>query len=106
MIEVVFTYDFLPGIDDAAYARIATKATSMMLAADGFIEFHANRNMLGSPNVRRTSVWKSFAHYAALVEHPEFQKINVEFRTFVTNLDIVIWGPSPLIPEPIRPESD
>jgi heme-degrading monooxygenase HmoA len=104
MIEVAFTYDFLPGIDEAAYARVARRATSMMRSADGFIEFHANRNMLGSPHVRRTSVWKSFASYAALIEQPEFQKINAEFRTFVANLDIVIWGPSPLIPTSIGPQ--
>ncbi|MDA3859687.1 MAG: hypothetical protein PF445_00530 [Melioribacteraceae bacterium] len=103
MIEVAFTYDFLPNIDENAYAKLARRATRMMVEADGFIEFHANRNMLGSPNVRRTSVWKSFTDYATLIQNPEFQKINEVFRTYVTNLDIVIWGPSPLIPAPIRP---
>jgi len=105
MIEVAFTYDFLPGIDENAYAKLAKRATRMMVDAPGFIEFHANRNLLGSPTVRRTSVWKSFEHYARLIENPEFQKINTEFRTYVTNLDIVIWGPSPLIPAPIRPNN-
>jgi len=104
MIEVAFTYDFLADIDENAYARLATKATNMMVSADGFIEFHAQRNMMGSPHVRRTSVWKSLTHYAALAQQPEFQKITAEFRTYVKNLDVVIWGPSPLLPDPIKRE--
>ena len=102
MIEVAFTYDFLQNIDENAYAKLARRATNMMVAADGFIEFHANRNLLGSPRVRRTSVWKSFADYANLIEDPEFQKINSEFRTYVTNLEVIVWGPSPLMPNPMR----
>jgi heme-degrading monooxygenase HmoA len=104
MIEVVFTYDFLPGIDENAYAKLAHKATRMMTSADGFVEFHANRNLVGSPLVRRTSVWESFAHYAAFAQQPEFQQINNEFRTYVTNLEVSIWGPSPLVPGSIKPE--
>ena len=104
MIEVAVTYDFLPDMDENDYTRIARRATKMMVNADGFIEFHANRNLMGSPHVRRTSVWKSFEHYAALIQQPEFQKLNAEFRTYVTNLDIIIWGPSPLVPDTIRPE--
>ncbi|KAA3611390.1 MAG: hypothetical protein DWQ05_20705 [Calditrichaeota bacterium] len=102
MIEVAFTYDFLPGIDENAYARLARKATNMMLSADGFIEFHAHRNMLGSPHVRRTSVWESFGQYAAFAQQHEFQNIAAEFRTYVTNLEVTFWGPSPLLPNPIK----
>ena len=104
MIEIAFTYDFLPGVDEKAYARFARKATAMMLSAPGFIEFRAHRNLLGAPHVRRTSVWETFAHWAALAEQPEFQQMTVEFRKYVTNLDVQIWGPSPLVPDPVRVE--
>ena len=104
MVEVAFTYDFLAGIDENAYARLARKATNIIVAADGFVEFHAHRNLIGSPHVRRTSVWKSFEHYARMAEQPEFQKITAEFRSYVKNLEVVFWGPSPLLPEPIRHE--
>jgi heme-degrading monooxygenase HmoA len=103
MIEVAFTYDFLPNIDQKAYAKLAKRATAMMLKADGFVEFRAHRNMTGSPHVRRTSAWGSLADWAKLTQNPEFQEITAEFRTFVTNLDVQIWGPSPYVPEPIRP---
>lgn len=103
MIEVAFTYDFLPGIDEAAYAKFARKATAMMVKAEGFIEFRAHRNLLGAPHVRRTSVWQSLAHWAAVADQPEFQNLTVEFRKYVTNLDVQLWGPSPLTPQPIKP---
>jgi len=103
MIEVTFKYDFHPNIDERAYAKLAKKATAMMLSSKGFVEFRAHRNMVGSPHVRRTSVWKSLADWAALAQDEEFQKLSAEFRTYVTNLDVQIWGPSPITPEPIRP---
>jgi|SRR3990172_1147108 len=103
MIEVAFTYDFHPNIDEEAYAKLAKRATMMMLSSKGFIEFRAHRNITGSPHVRRTSVWESLADWAALAQNPEFQKLTAEFRTYVNNLDVQLWGPSPLVPEPIRP---
>lgn len=103
MIEVAFTYDFIPNFDVAAYTKVARTATKIMLESKGFIEFRANRNIMGSPNVRRTSVWQSLSDYAAMAQTQEFQNITEDFRKFVTNIDVQIWGPSPISPEPIRP---
>lgn len=102
MIEVAFAYDLVPGIDLKAYTSLTRRATAVMMAANGFIEFRAHRNLTGSPQVRRTSVWESLSHWAALAQTPEFQNITAEFRMYVTNLDVQLWGPSPLAPEPIR----
>ncbi|MBE0572781.1 MAG: hypothetical protein IH618_14665 [Ignavibacteriaceae bacterium] len=103
MIEVAFTYDFIPNFDVVAYTKVARSATQIMLSSKGFIEFRANRNMMGSPNVRRTSVWQRLSDYAEMAQSPEFQKITQDFRKFVTNIDVQIWGPSPISPDPIRP---
>ena len=78
MIEVAFTYDFIPGIDEQAYTQLAKRATAMMLTAPGFLEFRAHRNMVGTPHVRRTSVWESLGHWASLAQQPEFQAIRVD----------------------------
>lgn len=104
MIEVAFTYNFIPGIDHVEYAKLARRATKMMMCSDGFVEFRAHRNIIGSPHVRRTSVWESLSHWAALAQNPVFQSLTDEFRTFVTDLDVQLWGPSPLTPDPIRPD--
>lgn len=104
MIEVSFTYEFLPGINEKVYAKLARKATNMMLTAPGFIEFRAHRSLVGSPHVRRTSVWKDLKSWAALAQKKEFQALTAEFRTYVTNLEVRFWGPSPYVPKPIRPK--
>jgi heme-degrading monooxygenase HmoA len=103
MVEIAFTYDFVPGVDESGYSKLAKRATAMMVAAPGFLEFSAHRSLVGTPHVRRTSVWESLAHWAALAQSPEFQEITAEFRTYVTNVNVQMWGPSPLVPHPIRP---
>ncbi|MCB0729481.1 MAG: antibiotic biosynthesis monooxygenase [Ignavibacteriae bacterium] len=103
MVEVAFTYDINQGIDEEAYKKLAKKATAMMLNADGFIELRANRNLLGSPHVRRTSVWESMEDWARFAETNEFQKVTHEFRKYVTHMEVNLWGPSPYVPEPIKP---
>lgn len=103
MVEVTFTYDFHLDFNEVGYIELVKRATGMMLMAEGFIEFRAHRNMLGSPHVRRTSVWESLAHWAEFAQTPEFQEVTAEFRQYVTNLDVQIWGPSPVTPETIKP---
>lgn len=102
MIEVAFTYNFIPDIDFKAYAKLARRATALMISAKGFIEFRAHRNMVGSPHVRRTSVWESLADWAAFAQTAGMQELTEEFRSFVRDLDVQIWGPSPLTPEAIQ----
>ena len=102
MIEVAFYYDFIPGYDEDAYAELVKRATMMMVEADGFVEFRAHRNILGSPHVRRTTVWANLEAWARFAQNPEFQEITAEFGGFVTNLDVQLWGQSPLSPEPIK----
>ena len=102
MIEVAFTYDFIPGIDEESYAKLGRRATQMMVESEGFMEFRAHRNLVGNPHVRRTSVWRSLDDWARLAQSSEFQEVTAEFRTYVINLEVQFWGPSPLVPDPIR----
>lgn len=103
MIEVSVTYDFRQDIDQIAYEAFVQKAVGAELHAPGFIEHRAHRNISGSPQVRVTHVWKSLADWANFVDSIESQSIDAEFRTFVTNINLQIWGASPLIPEPLQP---
>ena len=103
MIEVNKTYDLLPGIDLQAYSESAKKWIGTLLQATGFVEFRAHRNLLSSPQVRSTFVWETLADWARFAESAERQELESELRTFATNIKIEIWGPSPVVPEPIRP---
>ena len=103
MIESNMVYDLLPGIDQKAYQEMAKKAVELVLQSPGLVEFRANRNVLGSPQVRATSVWQTLADWAKFYESSGWQELETEMRTFVTNLRFELWGPSPVIPEPLRP---
>ena len=103
MIEVSVTYDFRQDIDRLAYEAFVERAVGAELQAPGFIEHRAHRNILGSPHVRVTHVWQSLADWANFVDSIESQSIDAEFRTFVININIQIWGPSPVMAEPLRP---
>lgn len=103
MIEVHLTYDFLPGVDLNVYAAWAKKAIATVLNAPGVVEFRANRSLLGTPLIRSTSVWKTAADWGNFVQSPEWNALLAEMSAFVTPPRVEIWGPSPLVPEPLRP---
>jgi len=103
MIEIVTTYDLRHEIDQDAYRAYVNKAVDLELYAGGFVELRAHRNISGSPQVRVTHVWKSLADWAKFVDSAESRALDSEFRSFVTNVEVQIWGPSPVMPEPLRP---
>ena len=103
MIEVNTTYDFLPGIDRYAYGARVKQITDAILQAPGFVELRAYRNLLGSPQVRTSSVWKTLDDWARFSQSAEWQTFEAEIHAFTTNIRTELWGPSPVLPEPLRP---
>lgn len=104
MIEISTTYDLLPGIDQQGYAAYCRKAIGAILQAPGCVEVRANRNMLGSPHVRFSVVWQTLGDWAGFMESAEWQALEVEFAAFKTNSRSEIWGASPVLPKPMRPD--
>jgi hypothetical protein len=102
-VEVHWSYDFLPGIDKKAWGEFAKNSIATFMKAPGLIEFRANRNLLGSPQVRTTTVWQSLGDWAKFGETKEWAEVETQLRTFVTNIRVEIWGPSPVVPKPVRP---
>jgi len=103
MIEVNSTWDLLPNVNQQAYGEFAQKAIGAILKAPGLIEFRASRNMLGSPQVRSTSVFKTLADWANFNDSDEWRGLEADLRNFATNIRVEIWGQSPVLPEPVRP---
>jgi hypothetical protein len=103
MIEKCMTYDLLPNVDMKAYQEWAKKVVGTMVKQPGMLEFRGNRNVLGSPLARTTAVWRSLEDWAKFAEGAEWRAIDAELRGFATNIKFEIWGPSPLLPEPVRP---
>jgi hypothetical protein len=103
VIEVNKTYDLLPGIDQQAYLEYGKRAFATMLKAPGSVEIRVYRSLLGSPQVRLTLVWQTLADWAKFAESPERQNLDSGLLKFATNIGIELWGPSPAVPEPLRP---
>jgi heme-degrading monooxygenase HmoA len=103
MIEIAMHFELLPGKDQNAYAELAKAVVAMALEAPGVIEVRGNRNMLGAPQVRFTTVWRSLVDWARFNESTEWQEAWAEMNPYLTNLTLEIWGPSPIVPGPLRP---
>jgi len=104
MIEVDLMYDFKSGIDMNAYLEWAKKTIDTVLHSPGLVEFRASRNVLGNPHIRTTTVWKSLADWGNFFESEGWKKMEEELRTkFAHNVQVGIWGPSPVVPEPLKP---
>ena len=103
MLEVSKTYDLLPGIDQQAFLEFGNRAFATMLKAPGLVEIRVYRSLLGSPQVRLTLIWQTLADWAKFTESPERQRLDSELLKFATNIGIELWGPSPAVPEPLRP---
>ena len=58
MIECHETWDLIPGVDQQAYGAWAKSAIGLVMKQPGLIEFRANRNMLGSPQILVVTVWE------------------------------------------------
>lgn len=102
MIEVVMSYDLLPEVDQQAYAAWAKDAIGIVLQQKGLVELRANRNLLGTPQSRTVSVWQSISDWAAFNEG-QWAPLDQQLRKMATNLKVELWGPSPVMPEPVRP---
>jgi len=103
MIEKNMTWDLLPGVDLKAYGAWSKKAAEIMTKQPGMVEFRASRNVLGSPQMRTSATWKSFEDLARFAEGDVWRSIVAELYGFATNIKMEIWGPSPTLPEPLRP---
>jgi hypothetical protein len=66
-------------------------------------EFRAYRPATGDYQVVAIYEFTDFAAWAVFYSNEEVQKINAELRAFTDNLSAELWGPSPVVPQPIRP---
>ncbi len=102
MIQAVLTYDLVPSADQPAYLTWARNAIGLVMQQPGLIEFRAHRNLLGAPLFRVTIEWQSMADLEKFLLGA-WQPVEAELRTMATNIRWEYWGPSPVVPEPLRP---
>jgi quinol monooxygenase YgiN len=102
MVLHVNKYDMHPDKMDA-YLKWTEGAIKRTLAVPGLVEFRAYRTVAGSSQLVITYEFADLAAWAVYNSNPEVQKLQIELRALALNVTSEVWGPSPVVPAPIRP---
>lgn len=102
MVLYLFKWNIHPDKTEA-YAGWAKGAIQRTLAAGGVTEFRGYRPASGSAEVVVTYEFADMAAWAAWYGHDAVQQVIAEVYTLATGVTTDLWGPSPIVPQPIRP---
>lgn len=102
MVLVIMKWDIHPDKAEA-YLKWTEGAIKRTLAAPGVVEFRAYRPVTGASQVVITYEFADLAAWAAWYSNEDVQKVLNELHTLALNVTTEIWGPSPVVPAPIRP---
>ena len=102
MVLFVVKYDVHPDKAEA-YLTWAKTAIPRLLNVPGLAEFRAYRPASGASQVVTTYEFEDINAWSDWFYNEEIQKLTSERRTFTLNEISEIWGPSPVVPMPIRP---
>jgi heme-degrading monooxygenase HmoA len=102
MVIQVIKWDIHPDKVEA-YTAWAKAALPKFLAVPGLVEFRAYRPITGTSQIVTTYEFADLAAWATWYAHEDVQQATNERRTFTINEVSELWGPSLIVPEPIRP---
>jgi quinol monooxygenase YgiN len=104
MVLYVLKWDIRPDKAEA-YLTWAQGAIQRNLAAPGVVEFRAYRGAAGPApgHAVITYEFADFEAWAAWYADDGVQQSTNEVRQYVENLTAELWGPSPVVPQPMRP---
>ena len=102
MVLYVMKWDIHPDKVDA-YLKWTESAIKRTLATPGVVEFRAYRPATGASQVVITYEFADMAAWAAWDSNEEIQKVFFELHSLALNVTLELWGPSPVVPAPIRP---
>ena len=104
MVLLILKYDVRPEKADAFFKWAKESAIPRILAVPGLVEFRSYRPVTGSHQIASTYEFADMAVCAAWLANADYQAIMEEFRPLTTNINAEIWGPSPVVPDPLRPK--
>jgi len=103
MVIYSMKWDIRPGMVDA-YREWAHSAVKRLLAVPGVVEFRAYRMITGCHQVAVTFEFIDMQALASWQSNEDTQKALEDGREYTSNITTEILGPSPIVPEPIRPK--
>lgn len=102
MVLQVMKWDIHPDKTEA-YFKWTESAIKRTLAVPGVIEFRAYRPVTGASQVVSTYEFADMEAWAAWQNDENIKNVMDELHTLALNINIEAWGPSKIVPEPIRP---
>ncbi len=102
MVLYVSKWDIRPE-KAGEYAEWAKSALNRIFAVPGVVEFRGYRPATGSNEVAVTYEFADMNSWAAWMSNEDVRKVWAEARQYCDNISSELWGPSPVVPEPIRP---
>ena len=102
MVLWIMKYDINPDKLDS-YAEWAQNAIPKVLGAGNVVEFRGYRPVTGDHRVIVTTEFADLASWQAWYDTDAVQSVVEEMATIALNLETELWGPSPVVPKPIRP---
>jgi hypothetical protein len=101
MVLQVMKFDIHPDkVED--YVKGSVGAVKDTMGPSGEVETRAYRTAAGTHQSVITFEFVDLAAWAVWNSSEESQRVLGEMRTMTLNLDIEVWGPSPLVPQPVR----
>lgn len=85
------------------YLKWTESAIKRTLSTPGVVEFRAYRAATGASQIVTTYEFADMTAWAAWHSDENVKKVLDELHTLTLDISIEIWGPSPVVPQPIRP---
>ena len=102
MVLYVQKYDIVPGMNDE-FIEWAKGAIPQILSVPGIVEMRSYRPQAGNSHIATTYEFEDMSSWAVWQASETMQRLLQEGRTFMVNSTAELWGPSPVVPEPLRP---
>jgi len=91
----------VPGDKLEAYSKWSEGAVKRLLIPP-LIEFRAYRPVVGASLAVIIGEFADLAAWAAWRSNKEIERVYGELLTFAVSVTSEVWGPSPVVPKPIR----
>jgi heme-degrading monooxygenase HmoA len=102
MVVYLMKWDIRPEKEEA-YQEWTKSAIGGLLAAPGMVEFRAFRTVMGCHQVAVMCEFTDLQTWGSWQENEDTKKIWEQGRRYMTNISMELLGPSPIVPEPLRP---
>ena len=104
MIEVHLAYELKKDINEQEYFQWMKAAIVPALKSRGIVEVRAMRDTQNPQRVMVIGIWGSLSDWQAFYQTDGWNLFMGPLETtYATTIRLEVWGPSALIPAPLRP---